>query len=76
MISLVPRDEKERSPNRVLRSCLDRFDSVVIAGYGTYENGEQHILVHACENMTEEQMALISLKLARIAEIGWEESYD
>ena len=76
MISLVPRDEKERSPNSVLRGCLDVFDSVVIAGYGTDENGEQNILVYACENMTEEKMALISLKLSRIAETGWEDGDD
>lgn len=76
MISLVPRDEKERSPNKVLRRCLDVFDSVVVAGYGTDENGEKNILVYACENITEEKMALISLRLSRIAEIGWEDSDD
>lgn len=76
MISLVQKEEKEGSPNRILRSCLNVFDSVIVAGYSLDEDNNEKIQIYACEGITEERMALISLKLARLSEMGWVDSDD
>ena len=71
-IELVRKDEGARSPNSVLRGCLGMFDSVIVAGYSKPEHGDDTIIIYACEGITEEMMALISLKLQHISNIGWE----
>jgi hypothetical protein len=47
------------------------FDSVIVAGYSKPEHGDDTIIIYACEGITEEMMALISLKLQHISNIGW-----
>ena len=71
LIELVTKEDGARTPNSVLRNCLGVFDKVIVAGYGKQENGEPDIIVYACEGITEEEMASLSLKLQTIANTGW-----
>ena len=80
LLELITKEESADSPNSVLRNCLGVFDKVIVAGYGEQENGESDIIIYACNGITEEEMALISLKLQKIANMSWvkkeEDIYD